>query len=661
MGLPVRRGIRSARPLTRQRRGALIGVVARLVWVAAALSLAACSANGGASHTGPGSGGSGGAAAGSGGSGGGSGGAAGTGGLPFDAGLDAPTDTTLVDGPGVTNDGAVDATGEACTDAGYTAGPFKRTCAAPTDNECNGSSDTNAAFPNGATGNGFDDDCDGLVDEGCLCDNGVAAGQTKPCWLVPASQADSSGQAVGWCKENSVGTVKCISVISGEFSTPKWDGQCRGAQPPFADDVCAPGDFDCDGVEANSKTHDCTCNTAEVQCPTAPLETQPYPPANALPVIDGTTWIKGVSPSLATNWKWTATGGDCDNILPHPSFQIYNKGNVQGFVAPNGVQKSGLGPQGNQTGLVFGPGGLAGPKLYPAFALSGDYLVKGEFDLGGTHHECTVKVHVRAPGIRAELCWQPMPNDVDLHVARLQNPDTCTGAEGHGWFQTCRADEHADDCYYIQASGCRGFSGNPSAWGYAQSAATACHGWGSRRDPASGCDNPRLDFDNISCDPTIINPNGFLGSGLANDFCGAENINLDDPKNDDRFAVGVHAYSLSGSVKAHVNIYCNGERRLSLGYDPAGQAFPELTESGAEAGGDFWEVATVKAVVDAAGKLTDCQIDPVHSTTPKSVKDGSNDVCVDTNPKNGAPGDETQWTFESDGQYPATADAFCWH
>ncbi len=646
-------------------------VFSRLVFggaIGAALTVAAlagCSANGSASSH-PATGGSGGSAAGSGGSsgsGGSAGSTGGTGGVAFDAGGDAsPGDATLVDGPGVTNDGAVDAAGEACVDGGYTPGPHLRTCAAPTDNECNGASDTSSAFPNGTTGNGFDDDCDGLVDEGCACGTTVAAGETKPCWLVPASQADNSGHAVGWCTTNSVGTVKCVSNITGEFSTPKWDGQCRGAQPPFADDVCAPGDFDCDGLDANSKAHDCTCNTSEIQCPTAPLVTQPYPAANNLPKIDGSTWIKGVNPSQATNWKWTATGGDCDNILPRPSFQIYNKANVQGFVAPNGVPKTGLGPQGNQTGLVFGPGAGAIAQLYVAFALSGDYLVKGEFDLLGQHHACTVKVQVRAPGIRAEACWTPMPNDVDLHFARLQNADACkSGSEGHGWFQTCRDDEHADDCYYLDASGCRGFSGNPSAWGYAQSAPTACHGWGSRRDPASGCDNPRLDFDNISCDTTVLNPNGFLGSGLANDFCGAENINLDNPKDGDRFAIGVHAYSLSSSVKPHVNIYCNGERRLSLGYDPGVQAFPELTESGAEAGGDFWEVATVKAVVDGAGQLTDCQIDPVHSATPKSVKDGSNDVCVDTNPKNGASGNETNWTFESDGQYPATADAICWH
>jgi len=47
-------------------------------------------------------------------------------------------------------------------------------------------------------------------------------------------------------------------------------------------------------------------------------------------------------------------------------------------------------------------------------------------------------------GIRVELCWAPMPTDVDLHVARLQNATKCT----HGWFDTCFFGEEGDDCYF---------------------------------------------------------------------------------------------------------------------------------------------------------------------------------------------------------------------
>ena len=624
---------------------------------------AGCSASSSPSRVTPDGGGSGGGA-----------GAAAMGGsgavLVTDAGGGTTADATIGDGPGVTLDGAPDTALEACVEGGSPGpGPLSRVCAAATDNECDGTADVNGAHPNGGFGNGFDDDCDGLVDEGCLCDAQYGAGETRECWLVPASQAGTDGSPVGWCASNSKGTMTCI-VQGGTAENPVrvWDGECRGAQPPFADDVCAPGDFDCDGVDANSSAFDCSCEQATVECPTGVALTAPYPDPAVLPNIDGSFWIKNGNPAAATNWQWTVTGGDCDNILPFPTFAAYPMQNAT-LQAPGGVPTGGLGPNGNQRGYVLGPP-QSGPQVWLAFALSGDYLVKGEFDLNGKHYECTVKVQVRAPGIRAEACWTPMPNDVDLHFARLQNPDPCTSpmaagdagapAPAHGWFQTCRTDERGDDCYYLSTSGCTGFGSNPSAWGYAQSSYSACHGWGSRRDPAAQCDNPRLDFDNIGCNPLQNNPNGFLG---LTDFCGAENINLDNPKNGERFAIGVHAYSISQETRAHVNIYCNGERRLSLGHNPAtGVDPPRLSESvGSQNGGDFWEVATVEAIVDASGNMTDCVIDPVHSTTPKPVKDGSTDVCVDTHPENSAVATERSWRFRPDNGYPASADELCWH
>jgi hypothetical protein len=278
----------------------------------------------------------------------------------------------------------------------------------------------------------------------------------------------------------------------------------------------------------------------------------------------------------------------------------------------------------------MGPANNIGPVIYPAFGLSGDYLVKGEWDTGDGHHSCTVKVQVRSPGIRVELCWAPMPQDVDLHFARLQNPKSCT----HGWFHTCSTGQDADDCYFDPDSGCLGFTG--VGWGYAKSPDTACKGWSSSR--SAGCDNPRLDQDNVVCDPLIADPmnkDDIFGDG----FCSPENINLDNPKDGDRFAVGVQYYGkgdTAGTMQAkpHVNIYCNGERRLAFGYDPTSTPinnFPALLDDGTDDHGDMWEVATIQAKV-AAGALTDCIITPVHSKTPKPTKDGSKDVCVDTNP-----------------------------
>jgi hypothetical protein len=560
-----------------------------------------------------------------------------------------------------------------CVEGGtqtYTPGPYPHKCAPPTDNECDGHSDSNPALPNGQYGNGFDDDCDGLVDEGCPCPPGVVPGQTERCYLVPASQADlSTRQPVGWCATNSVGSEACTTQGTGEFTKNVWSGECRGAQPPFASDVCAPGDFDCDGRDGNSKTQDCHCKTPVIQCPTNPLVTAPYPDPKNLPEIDGSTWITGgANPADAKNWKWTITGGDCDNILPHPSFQVYNNQIATGQ-ALGGTQASGLGPNSDQTGLIDGPGTGVDNTLYLAFALSGDYLVKGEFDLDGQHYSCTQQVQVRAPGIRAELCWTPMPNDMDLHFARLQGANCST----HGWFETCSTGAgYGDDCYY--AAGCSAYENDPG-WGYPDSASSVCSGWGSRRAAASfpdppDCTNPRLDMDNISCDPSVLNPNSFGILSLSGPFCGAENINLDNPNDGDRFLVGAHAYNTSDPIHPHINVYCNGERVLSVGYDPnTNPAFPVMLQSGPENGqevpddgGDFWEAATIVAHV-ANGQLTSCDVAPVHSATPKANKDGSVNYCIDTNPENTnpPPADDEHWNFIASGQYPSASDPLCWH
>src|SRR5262249_31837677 len=140
-----------------------------------------------------------------------------------------------------------------------------------------------------------------------------------------------------------------------------------------------------------------------------------------------------------------------------------------------------------------------------------------------------------------------------------------------------------EDCYY---STCQY---SALDWGYTDSLATACHGWGSKQ-LMSTCNNPRLDRDNISCDPSVSD---ILDDG----FCGPENINIDNPKDGDKFIVGVNHYRNHGgtaNAKPHVNVYCNGARVLSVGYNPAtGAQWPLLTTDGAEETGDLWSVVRV--------------------------------------------------------------------
>ncbi len=575
-------------------------------------------------------------------------------------------------------------------------GPYARRCAPPTDDECDGRSDTSGTFPNGLYGNGFDDDCDGVVDEGCRCDDAHPPGATRTCWLLPASQADATGSAVGWCRENARGSMRCVQTGAGEFLRAAWDGTCRGAEGAYASDVCAPGDYDCDGVDENPAGVDCSCYDVVVSCPTEPLVAAPYPiatdlerkkpnpldPSPSTPfVFDGASWIHGVDPGRATGWRWSVTGGDCDEILPHPTFAIYD-GKDATTADRIGVESASFGAQANQRGLQT-PSDDARHQIWPAFSLSGDYIVTGEFDLRGKHYACSQKVQVRWPGVRAEMCWDmgassmmssagPLSTtDIDLHLARLQGNPSCDGS--HGWFGACGAAPNADDCYYACGSGCVG--GVPGCdvpapgWGYAQSDPSACHGWGSLRMPTQACDNPRLDRDNVQCnlaitDPSAPRPSTFQPSA---EFCGPENINVDAPNAGDQFLLGVHFYR-GAAAHAHVNVYCDGQRRLALGFAPEvplAAARPALfdsniaTSTGKFAMGDLWQVARVTW----SGGADPCSVEPIPSRAPKLDKDGDTSVCVDTNAQNlASPTASDAWLFSATPPTPTTPIAsFCWH
>ncbi|MBX3207870.1 MAG: hypothetical protein KF764_22685 [Labilithrix sp.] len=555
-------------------------------------------------------------------------------GFSTDAGPD-DTESDRDGGPGLFNDGAPPIDATSCLPDAGGPGPVGRVCLPPTDNECDGKHDVPTYPANGMGGNGFDDDCDGLVDEGCSCE---AAGITKTCYLVPASQT-FGGVPVGWCAENSKGTVDCVKPTT-EFPGT-WSGQCRGAQPPFADDVCANGDFNCDGKDQNSKASDCSCKGDPVQCPTAPLLTRPFPPASALPLeISAKGWFLNASDvSLATNWKWTLLGGDCDNILHHPTFAMFATPNGTGATA--GSQVDTLGPSGNEHGLVATAPAITS-SFYPAFSLSGDYLVEGEFDLNGKHYTCQQKIQVRAPGIRAELCWDTQaPSgsnvDLDLHVAQTTFANQCVN---QGWSREC----NNQDCYY---GNCKG--GSSPNWFAANPDPSVCQGWGSKT--TGTCFNPRLDRDLITCQPSERNPN-------APDFCGPENINIDAPRNGSKYAVGVKHFAGSPPTRAHVNVYCNGERILSTGYNPVtGNEFPKLLQSGGDSSGDFWKVGLVTATVDGSGGLS-CAVDPVPSSQPHAATDGSNAYCVDNTSRNGA---DSAKFFTFGGAAPLDAEALCFH
>jgi hypothetical protein len=604
-------------------------------------------------------------------------------------------DTNLAEGG---YDVVLEAAESSCSDAPLAAvKALAGLCATPpTDNECDGTHDPPDLWgntqPNGLTGNGFDDDCDGLVDEGCACDGLHAVGTVKDCYLLPSSWTDpETGLPVGWCAQNSKGTLRCVSKGgSPEFPVKQWDGVCRGARAPFSDDACAPGDFNCDGVPMNPSGRDCACGIDPVHCPDQPILMSPYPNPNDLTqkdsenpladpthafIIDGLAWIDDPYKQQAKNWSWEVTGGDCDNVLPHPTFALYNQPKA---AAANQIGKEvkALGPSHTERGFVTAPDDSL-HQIYPAFSLSGDYVVRSRFIVAKKLFECDIKVQVRAPGIRAELCWdnvghdpEPGGNDTDLHLARLQGNESCTQ---HGWFLPCGSAPNADDCYYDDSSGCGRRGLQSPGWGYPDSHSAACHGWGSLRASASSCTNPRLDRDNIFCTIGEKDPNAPMpGPNLG--FCGPENINLDNPNAGERFAVGIHCYSCVSATHPathpHVNLYCNGQRVFSAGFDPriTTPQFPVLDLStGGPQGGSFWTTA----ILEWKGSSNNpCAVVPVPSKVPNASTDGTSAYCVEEGPQNkgsspqpGADGGlpDIPWLFTSGGTIPSGPAQACWH
>jgi len=76
-----------------------------------------------------------------------------------------------------------------------------------------------------------------------------------------------------------------------------------------------------------------------------------------------------------------------------------------------------------------------------------------------------------------------------------------------------------------------------------------------------GCHNPRLDSDNVTCDPAISDP-------TDPDFCTPENINVDFPPKDQWIRIGVHHFSHHGSAQPtfpNVKIFCDGALAADLG------------------------------------------------------------------------------------------------
>ena len=123
------------------------------------------------------------------------------------------------------------------------------------DNDCDGDIDEFVTLPCGVCpgeegvvevcGNGFDDNCNGLVDEDCACDE-----EDEACYPGPPAT-----RGVGLC---AAGTRSC-------YITAESPSACIGAVLP-AIEICDGADNDCDGIVDESSTGCSICGAALEVC-----------------------------------------------------------------------------------------------------------------------------------------------------------------------------------------------------------------------------------------------------------------------------------------------------------------------------------------------------------------------------------------------------------
>ena len=295
------------------------------------------------------------------------------------------------------------------------------------------------------SGNGLDDNCNGMVDETCSCHPGAV----EKCFLGPPGR-----RGVGGCTD---GTATCEGTEFGSW------GPCTGSIGPQAES-CDKLDNDCNGC-----SDDGLCCTPGIDCP-APGDPRiaPQPPYTDVQ-LKGELFF----PGTATSWNWKIVGGPCDQL-----FYATTAAHNQSFTLMNANTRDAT----------------------AHFTLSGDYTVTlTVVGADGVTYTCTWVQHIIGPGVRFELCWDNSDSgdDIDLHVHK---PGTTTS-----WFTTNGGtNDNSDDCFDKHCKASSYQSGtNIANWGNGNSPIAQCSGSpeGATWTTLGYCHNPRLDIDNTGNRP----------------------------------------------------------------------------------------------------------------------------------------------------------------
>ncbi len=332
-------------------------------------------------------------------------------------------------------------------------------------------------------GNGADDDCDGMVDEGCAC----SPGAVQSCFAGPPGR-----RRVGACVD---GAQSCGS--SGVWNP------CHGGVLPHHDDTCDGADNLCTGC-----SHDLAC---PITCP-APGDPRVPNGAPFRPyALDGRAFFAGE----ARGWQWSIEGGPCDALSQQPSY----------FLA-----------------RAQSPDAVFTPRISGDYTVTLDVV-----SASGEHLRCTFVVHVAGPGVRIEMCYpENTTRDLDLYVHRPGNTRPWFD-EGTSSVYSASADACSWHNCEAHLRSYIGTTSLPRAdWGYSRSPLAECENgpYGSEWRALGYCANPRLDLDNnlregigvpenINIDTPrdgdafrvmVQNFSGHLAHPLVNVYCGGRRV-----------------------------------------------------------------------------------------------------------------------------------------
>jgi hypothetical protein len=272
-----------------------------------------------------------------------------------------------------------------------------------------------------------------------------------------------------------------------------------------------------------------------------------------------------------------------------------------------------------------GVGGVAPPDDFKPLQ-SGEYTVTYQKGVpGGGTASCTYPLFVGAPGLRVELEWEHDLGDdgvdLDLHVHQPNNtaPWGISGVAEDCTWSNCVVDDFTFPGFGVPDWFNGAAPPEPVDWSLdpaleKNTCYFAPRGVGQEwQSLGKGCHNPRLDLDNIFCDPLVLDVND-------QNFCAPENINIDYPPKNEWTRIAVHYFSnhsLNYDVHPRIKVFCNGALAAELG--PAGYYTPEtpitFTPSDGEGtfgGNRFWLVADV-IFVDSQCGTKSCIVQPLYS------------------------------------------------